>query len=875
MNHLKYIYTFNEGNKDMRMLLGGKGANLAEMTRLGLPVPKGFTITTDACKSYYENQGKIKAEIVNEILNTMKELEKITGKTFGKGPNPLLVSIRSGSPVSMPGMMDTILNLGMNDEVAEKMIQLTKNPRFVYDSYRRFIMMYADVVKGYPKEIFENRLQEYKNMRGVQKDTELEATDLKSLTEDFKKIYYNVQGKQFPEDPLRQILEAVSAVFRSWNNERAVYYRKMNDIKDDLGTAVNIQEMVFGNFGETSGSGVAFTRNPSTGDNKLYGEYLINAQGEDVVAGIRTPRQISELQTQMPKIYQEFQNYAKILENHYHDMQDMEFTIENGHLYMLQTRNGKRTGNAALKIAVDMVKENLITKEEALLNIEPKQLENVLHKTFDESKEQQANKLTKGLAASPGAAVGKICFTSSEVKQRTQNGEKVILVRTETSPEDIEGMHQAEGILTIRGGMTSHAAVVARGMGTCCVSGCEELWINEQKKEIHAKNGQILREEDIISINGSTGNVYLGAIPLKDNTEDENLKTILNWVDEIETIKVRANADTEEDAILAKKLGATGIGLCRTEHMFFKEDRIIAFRKMILSKTLEERVNALNEILPFQRIDFYKLFKTIAPNPVVIRYLDPPLHEFLPKTAEEIEQMAKILNISVEAMKERMDNLKEFNPMMGHRGCRLAITYPEIAIMQTKAIIEAAIMLTQDQIIVKPEIMIPLTTNPQEFNFVKKIIDDTAMKIMKDNNIEIPYEVGTMIETPRACIVAGDIAKTAEFFSFGTNDLTQLTFGFSRDDASKFLKDYQQKKILEHDPFSSIDEEGIGMLMKQAINSAKKERPQISLGICGEHAADARSVAFCYEIGLNYVSCSPYRIPVAKLAAAHAKLKKI
>jgi len=872
---LKYVYTFHEGNKDMKSLLGGKGANLAEMTRLGLPVPKGFTITTEACKSYYDNQGKIKSEIVTEILNTIKELEKITGKTFGGGLNPLLISIRSGSPISMPGMMDTILNLGMNDTVASKMIELTQNPKFVYDSYRRFIMMYADVVKGYPKEIFEKRLEEYKQARNVAKDIELEAIDFKNLTEDYKKIYFEVQGKIFPEDPTRQILEAVSAVFRSWNNERAKYYRKMHNISDTLGTAVNIQEMVFGNYGENSGSGVAFTRNPATGEKELYGEYLMNAQGEDVVAGIRTPLPIKELKAQLPKIYDEFINYAKILENHYRDMQDMEFTIENNRLYMLQTRNGKRTKEAALKIAVDMVNENLLTQKEAILKLEPQQLENILHKSFEEEAIKDATLIAQGLAASPGASTGKICFSSKEVKERVRNDEKVILVRAETSPEDIEGMNDAEGILTIRGGMTSHAAVVARGLGICCVSGCEELWIDEKKKELHLKDGKVLTEENEISLDGSSGKVYYGSIPLQEEGTNDNLQIILSWIDEIETIKVRANADTEKDALIAKKMGATGIGLCRTEHMFFQKERIVSFRKMILAKTKEERIKALNEILPLQRVDFYKLFKAMAPNPIVIRYLDPPLHEFLPKNNEEISEMATILNISREEMLERIDSLKEFNPMMGHRGCRLIITYPEIAIMQTKAIMEAVIMLRQNNFRIKPEIMIPLTINKEEFDFVKKIVDDTASKIMKDNNVVIEYEIGTMIETPRACIEAGKIATQAQFFSFGTNDLTQLTFGFSRDDAGKFLKDYYQNKILENDPFVTIDQEGIGQLMNLAITAAKKENPKLSLGICGEHAADAKSVEFCYQLGLDYVSCSPYRIPMAKLAAAQAKLKKI
>lgn len=870
---MKYVYTFLEGNKDMKNTLGGKGANLSEMTKMGLPVPKGFIVTTDACKSYYEFEGKIKAEIVQEILENLQNLEKETGKSFGGGANPLLLSIRSGAPFSMPGMMDTILNLGMNDEVAETMINLTGNPRFVYDSYRRFIMMYADVVKGYAKENFEHHLENYKKQKNITKDTELDANDLKIITEDFKAIYQSLHGRAFPTDPQRQVLEATSAVFRSWNNERAIYYRKMNHIPDDLGTAVNIQEMVFGNIGENSGSGVAFTRNPATGENVLYGEYLMNAQGEDVVAGVRTPSHMEELRVQMPSIYEEFAKYAKTLENHYHDMQDMEFTIENGKLYMLQTRNGKRTGTAALKIAVDMVEEGLITKEEAIRRMEPQQLENVLHPTFDEQIEKNATVIATGLAASPGAAVGRICFSSNTVKEWKKKDIKTILVRTETSPEDIEGMNEAEGVLTIRGGMTSHAAVVARGMGVCCVSGCENLWIDEQAKELHLPDKTILKEGEIISLNGSNGKVYRGELPLNSGTENENLIKFLRWTDEIDSIKVRANADTEKDAYVAKKLGATGIGLCRTEHMFFQKERILAFRKMILANSVQERIQALNEILPYQREDFYKLFKTMAPNPVVIRYLDPPLHEFLPKTEEEIIELSSALHISKETIQERTKSLREFNPMMGHRGCRLDVTYPEIAIMQTKAIMEAVILLRQDKLDIKPEIMIPLTTDKNEFDFVKKIVDDTAKKIMRDHQTTIEYQVGTMIEVPRACILADEIAKSAEFFSFGTNDLTQMTYGFSRDDAGKYLPDYYQNKIMAEDPFVSIDQKGVGSLMKVAIDIAKKTNANISLGICGEHAGDQKSIEFCYRIGLDYVSCSPYRIPVAKLAAAKAKLE--
>ncbi len=871
---MKYVYRFEEGNKEMQNILGGKGANLSEMTKIGLPIPKGFIVTTEACLNYYENQGKIKSNIVEEIINHINYLEISTGKTFGKGKNPLLVSVRSGAPVSMPGMMDSILNLGITDEVAQTLIKNTSNPKFVYDSYRRFIMMYANVVKGYPRNLFEKKLEEYKNAKNVTRDIDLEAEDLKQLVEDYKKIYQNVGGKEFPNDPTRQLLEAISAIFRSWNNERAIYYRKMNSISDHLGTAVNIQEMVYGNLGENSGTGVAFTREPTTGEKKIYGEYLMNAQGEDVVSGVRTPSHMDELKKQMPDIYKEFCNYATLLEKHYRDMQDMEFTIENGKLYILQTRNGKRTGMAAIKIAVDFVKEGMITKEEAIMRIDPKQLEQLLHPRFDENVLKTLNPIGKGLAASPGAAVGSICINPKEIKKRKEREEKTILVRMETSPEDIEGMNYAEGILTARGGMTSHAAVVARGMGVCCVSGCEDLVIDEEKGEINFQNGITLKFGDIISIDGETGFIYKGTIPKKEITENVLLQEFLSWLDEIDTIKVRANADNERDAIQAKKMGATGIGLCRTEHMFFSKERIFSFRKMILSTTMPERVKALNDILPYQRIDFYRLFKVMAPNPVVIRYLDPPLHEFLPKAEEEIEELAKALHITKEEIKERIHRLKEFNPMMGHRGCRLMITYPEIAIMQTKAIMEAVILLKQEKLNITPEIMIPLTVDQKEFEFVKKIVDDTAYKIMRDHSVSINYEVGTMIETPRACIMANKIATSATFFSFGTNDLTQLTYGFSRDDSSKFLNDYYKNKIFIEDPFASIDINGVGDLMKIAIDHSKKVNPKISLGICGEHGGNVKSIPFCYEIGLDYVSCSPYRIPIAKLAAAQAKINK-
>lgn len=865
---MKYVYSFKEGNKDMKNILGGKGANLAEMTNLNLPVPMGFTITTEACLDYYENEGSIKAEIVTEILEHIKKLEQETKKTFGSGPRPLLISVRSGAPFSMPGMMDTILNLGMNDEVAESLINQTNNPRFVYDSYRRLIMMYADVVKGLDRSIFESRLEEYKKQKNVTKDIELDAKDLENLTKDYLNIYEQLNGKPFPTDPSRQVLEAVSAVFRSWNNDRAIYYRKMNNIPDNLGTAVNVQSMVYGNIGNNSGTGVAFTRNPATGEKKLYGEYLMNAQGEDVVAGIRTPLQIETLKDTNPKIYEQFASFASTLENHYRDMQDMEFTIEEGKLYMLQTRSGKRTADAALKIAVDMVHEGLITKEEALLRIKPQELENIMHPNFAEHNEKP---IAKGLAASPGAAVGAIYFNAKDVMEQKKD---TILVRTETSPEDIEGMHHAVGILTIHGGMTSHAAVVARGMGVCCVSGCEGLSIDEQKRELHFTNGTVLKEGDILSLDGSTGNVYLGSIPRKESLENQNLIEFLSWTDEIKSIQVRANADTETDALNAKKLGAKGIGLCRTEHMFFEPNRIFAFRKMILATTQKERVSYLQELLPYQREDFYKLFKIIAPDPVVIRYLDPPLHEFLPKTTEEKQTLSASLNLSFEELEERIANLEEFNPMMGHRGCRLDVTYPEIAIMQTKAIIEACILLLQEGITITPEIMIPLIGDKKEFDYVKQIVDDTAKKIMAEHHVTINYKVGTMIELPRSCVLADKIAESAEFFSFGTNDLTQLTYGFSRDDSGKFLSDYLKKGLMEEDPFKTIDQNGVGSLMKVAISISKNVRPDISLGICGEHAGDEKSIAFCKSIGLDYVSCSPYRIPVARLAAVQASLKE-
>lgn len=869
----KYVYLFSEGNKDMKNLLGGKGANLAEMTSIGLPVPRGFTVTTEACNKYYEDKEVIDEAVKEEIYAKLSELEKITGKTLGDKENPLLVSVRSGARASMPGMMDTVLNLGLNDEVALGFTEATQNKRFVYDSYRRFIQMFADVVKGYPKASFERRLDEIKEEKKVKFDTDLTAEDMVEVTEDFKRIYKEIAGEDFPQDPKIQLIEAVTAVFRSWNNERAIYYRRMNDIPGSWGTAVNVQEMVYGNRGETSGTGVAFTRNPATGEAKLYGEYLINAQGEDVVAGIRTPEPISTLENVMPEVYKEFADIAKKLENHYKDMQDMEFTIENGKLFMLQTRNGKRTATAALKIAVDLVNEGMITKEEALLKVEPKQLDSLLHPMFNSEALKKGEVIATGLAASPGAGAGKIYFTAEEVTEHAKAGEKTILVRLETSPEDIEGMNHAEGILTIRGGMTSHAAVVARGMGRCCVSGCGELTVNDENKTLTTTNGKVYHEGDEISLDGSTGKVYDGIIKTEEPTISGDFETFMSWADDTRRLKVRTNADTPKDAEQARKFGAEGIGLCRTEHMFFEETRIFNFRKMITAETLEQREKALEDILPFQRDDFEGLFRAMAPYSVTIRYLDPPLHEFLPHTDEEIKPLAESLGISFETLKKRIDSLKEFNPMMGHRGCRLAVTYPEIAKMQTRAVIEAAINVSKEGTKVTPEIMIPLIGDEKELAFVKNIVCETANAIIKESGSDITYHVGTMIEIPRAALTADKIAKHAEFFSFGTNDLTQMTYGFSRDDAGKFLNDYYKNNIFESDPFSKVDTEGVGELVRIAVQKGKSVRPDIHLGICGEHGGDPASVEFCDSVGLDYVSCSPFRVPIARLAAAQAKIK--
>ena len=870
---IKYVYAFSEGNKDMRDLLGGKGANLAEMTKVGLPVPKGFTVTTEACNKYYEDKEQISKEVKDQIFEKLEELEKATGKKMGDLENPLLVSVRSGARASMPGMMDTVLNLGLNDAVAENFAKVTNNKRFAYDSYRRFIMMFADVVKGYSKNSFERLLDKIKEEKNAKYDTDLNEDDMYEIAMKFKEVYKELSGVEFPQDPRVQLIEAVTAVFRSWNNERAIIYRRMNDIPGSWGTAVNIQEMVFGNKGDDCGTGVAFTRNPSTGENKLYGEYLINAQGEDVVAGVRTPQDISTLETVMPKVYEEFVKTTQILEKHYRDMQDMEFTIENGKLFMLQTRNGKRTAQAALKIAVDLVNEGMLTKEEALLKVEPKQLDSLLHPNFNVNALKEAKLVATGLAASPGAACGKIYFNALDVSKAKENKEKVLLVRLETSPEDIQGMNDAEGILTIRGGMTSHAAVVARGMGRCCVCGCGELIVNEEKKTLTTKEGHVYHEGDYLSIDGSTGKVYDGIVETKEPSISGYFETFMNWADEVRTLKVRTNADTPKDAKQALKFGAEGIGLCRTEHMFFEETRIFNFRRMIAAKTVEQREEALEKILPYQREDFIGLFKAMEGNPVTIRFLDPPLHEFLPHTDEEIKPLAESLDMSFEELKNRVESLKEFNPMMGHRGCRLAITYPEIARMQTRAVIEAAIEVNKEGMNVIPEIMIPLVAEVKELKYVREIVCETADSIIKEQGVKLDYKVGTMIEIPRAALTADKIAEEAEFFSFGTNDLTQMTYGFSRDDATKFLPYYYEKQILESDPFARLDQAGVGQLVEMATRKGRSTRSDIKLGICGEHGGDPSSVEFCHKLGLNYVSCSPFRVPIARLAAAQAAVK--
>lgn len=869
----KYVYLFSEGNAGMRNLLGGKGANLAEMTGLGMPVPQGFTITTEACTQYYNDGEQINAEIQEQIYAHIKKLEEISGKKFGDLNNPLLVSVRSGARASMPGMMDTILNLGLNDEVVESFAKKTNNPRFAYDSYRRFIQMYSDVVMEVGKKYFEELIDKLKAERGVKLDTELTADDLKLLAEQFKAEYKAKIGKDFPSDPREQLMGAIKAVFRSWDNPRAIYYRRMNDIPASWGTAVNVQMMVFGNMGETSGTGVAFTRNPATGEKKLFGEFLMNAQGEDVVAGVRTPQTIDQLAKVMPEAYAQFVDICKKLEEHYRDMQDMEFTIEDKKLYMLQTRNGKRTAAAALKIACDLVDEGMITKEEAVMMVDPKQLDALLHPQFEAAALKNAKPVATALAASPGAACGRIVFTAEDAIEWSNRKEKVVLVRLETSPEDIEGMAHSQGILTVRGGMTSHAAVVARGMGTCCVSGCGDIVMDEANKTFTLA-GRTYHEGDWISLDGSTGNIYGEALKTVEASIGGDFGRLMGWADSIRTLKVRTNADNPRDAAVAVKFGAEGIGLCRTEHMFFEEDRIPAVREMIVAKTEEARRKALNKLLPMQRSDFEGIYKAMEERPVTIRFLDPPLHEFLPHKDEEIAALAKEMGLTFEELKSTVESLHEFNPMMGHRGCRLTVTYPEIAEMQTRAVIEAAINVRKETgLNIVPEIMIPLVGEVKELAYVKNFVVATAKKVMEEQNMEIPYLVGTMIEIPRAALTADEIAKEAEFFSFGTNDLTQMTFGFSRDDAGKFLGAYYEKKIYESDPFARLDQIGVGKLVKMAADLGRSTRPNIKLGICGEHGGDPSSIDFCHRIGLNYVSCSPYRVPIARLAAAQAKLR--
>ena len=873
MEKKKYVYLFNEGNGSMRNLLGGKGANLSEMILLGIPVPQGFTVTTEACNKYYEDGKVISQEIIEEIHQKISELENLTGKEFGSLTKPLLVSVRSGARVSMPGMMDTVLNLGLNDESVVAMANLTNNPRFAYDSYRRFIQMFSDVVMGIEKRLFENLIDEIKEEKGVEFDTELTAEDLKVLVERFKNLYKKERGEEFPQDPKTQLIEAITAVFRSWDNPRAIVYRRLNDIPGEWGTAVNVQEMVFGNKGESSGTGVVFSRDPATGENKIYGEYLMNAQGEDVVAGIRTPLPISKLEEQNPTIYKQFTDIVHTLENHYKDMQDMEITIEEGKLYFLQTRNGKRTAQAALKIAVDLVKEGMLTKEEAILKVEPNQLDSLLHPTFHTDDLKKAVPIAKGLPASPGAACGKIAFTAEEAKERHERGESVVLVRLETSPEDIEGMIAAEGILTVRGGMTSHAAVVARGMGTCCVAGCGALKVDEDAKTVEV-NGKVYTADDYISIDGSTGNIYGEAVKTVTPEISGHFATFMTWADEIRKLKVRTNADSPRDTKQAVEFGAEGIGLCRTEHMFFAEDRIMAVREMIISKNEDQRRKALDKLLPMQREDFIGIYEALEGMPATIRFLDPPLHEFLPHNDEDIHTLANDMGITFEEIKATVNELHEFNPMMGHRGCRLAVSYPEIAEMQTRAVIEAAIEVKNRKgYEIVPEIMIPLVGEIRELKYVKDVVVNTAEAVIKEKGTDLEYKIGTMIEIPRAALTADEIAKEADFFSFGTNDLTQMTFGFSRDDAAKFLGSYYDKKIYEQDPFAKIDQKGVGSLVKIAVEKGRSVKSDLKIGICGEHGGDPSSVEFCHNIGLDYVSCSPFRVPLARLAAAQAQVR--
>ena len=875
---MKYVYLFSEGNGSMRELLGGKGANLAEMTNLGMPVPQGFTISTEACTQYYEDGRSINDEIKTQVYEALAEIEKINGKKFGDAKNPLLVSVRSGARASMPGMMDTILNLGMNDEVAAGLIAGNPTPaftRFVYDSYRRFIQMFSDVVMELSKKTFEVIIDEVKEAKGVKNDIDLDAEDMKKLVALFKEHYKQEKGEEFPIDPTVQLMEAIKAVFRSWDNPRANVYRRMNDIPYSWGTAVNVQPMVFGNLNDKSGTGVAFTRDPATGEKALFGEYLINAQGEDVVAGIRTPSKISKLQEDMPQVYEQFVDIATRLENHYRDMQDMEFTIENGKLYMLQTRNGKRTATAALKIACDLVDEGMISREEAVMRVEPKQLDALLHPQFDAAALKEAEVVGKGLAASPGAACGRVVFSAEDAKNWAANGEKVVLVRLETSPEDIEGMAAAQGILTVRGGMTSHAAVVARGMGTCCVSGCGEIAMHEEEKYFTIGEKEY-HEGDWISIDGSTGNIYGCAVKTVEATISGNFDRFMRWADSFRVLRVRTNADTPRDTAQAVKFGAEGIGLCRTEHMFFEASRIKAMREMIVAKTVEARKEALAKILPYQQGDFVAMYRELKGRPMTVRFLDPPLHEFLPTKEEDIAEIAGELNISVEELKEVIASLHEFNPMMGHRGCRLAVTYPEIAEMQTTAVIKAAMQVNHEYpwYRIEPEIMIPLVGEVRELKYVKDVVVATADRLIKEAGVKMKYSVGTMIEIPRAALTADEIAKEAEFFSFGTNDLTQMTFGFSRDDAGKFLDAYYDRKIYEFDPFAHLDQVGVGKLIKMAAELGRQTRPDIKLGICGEHGGDPASVEFCHNVGLHYVSCSPYRVPIARLAAAQAAIRE-
>ena len=873
MEKKKYVYLFSEGDATMRNLLGGKGANLAEMTRLGMPVPQGFTITTEACTQYYEDGKQINKDIQDEIFEYIAKMEEITGKKFGDKENPLLVSVRSGARASMPGMMDTILNLGLNEEVVETLARKSGNPRWAWDCYRRFIQMYSDVVMEVGKKYFEQLIDKMKEEKGVKLDVELTADDLKELANEFKAEYKDKIGEDFPTNPTEQLMGAIKAVFRSWDNPRANVYRRDNDIPYSWGTAVNVQMMAFGNMGETSGTGVAFTRDPATGEKHLMGEFLMNAQGEDVVAGVRTPQPIAHLEEVMPEVYKQFCEICNTLENHYHDMQDMEFTIENKKLYMLQTRNGKRTARAALKIACDLVDEGMITDKEAVMMIDPRNLDTLLHPQFDANALKKAEPLAKALAASPGAACGKVVFTAEDAKEWAARKEKVVLVRLETSPEDIEGMKAAQGILTVRGGMTSHAAVVARGMGTCCVSGCSEIIMDEENKKFTLA-GKTFTEGSEISIDGSTGCIYEGIIPTVDATITGEFGRIMEWADKYRTLKVRTNADTPKDAIKARELGAEGIGLCRTEHMFFAEDRIAAIREMICSDTVEEREAALAKIEPMQQGDFEKLYEAMEGYGVTIRYLDPPLHEFVPTEEKDIELLAKTQGKTVEQIKAIIASLHEFNPMMGHRGCRLAVTFPEIARMQTRAVIKAAINVSKRKgINIVPEIMIPLVGEVKELKYVKGVVCETADEVIKEANFPLEYHVGTMIEIPRAALTADEIAKEAEFFSFGTNDLTQMTFGFSRDDAGKFLGAYYDKKIYENDPFAKLDQVGVGKLVKMAADLGRQTRPDIKLGICGEHGGDPSSVEFCHNVGLTYVSCSPFRVPIARLAAAQAAIK--